>query len=502
MSVNKFKTFILVLMASCFLGLGFATTVGSAAVTTIYSSTVKPSDGFSTSAGTWQGGSPFNSASGQVPVYTVQVVSVAADGLANNDRISTDTKNMEITLNGSIDTSAIKQTFSNVRIAVFDKNGNVFGQSGVLQSSSVNKYTLSNQKVAITTDFTNLAGNYPVGVGVMLTGPNGDGTLAFLQYINMPPDITANNPSESSSTITGTGVAGSTVSVTIDGKVYSAVVKDDKSYSIDLGKAIGNVGKTFKLTQTTAKTGYTNTASITVQPTKLTITSDLSELEFTNDDLSSFKTDQDLVDWIVKKAGVSAKNPENDSDTFTFSSSDGDGASGTTLLSALKASATGDSKTVNITATGSDQQTSPALSIKLTKAGTLKFGDYSTSLSFGSGIEIPIETKMIAPVDKMALNVDDTRSSGTWYITATATPMQSTKNADHTLNLYYKDGTSQTKLSTLSTPIANGQKEAGVTSTDAASDWGSDKGIFLEATPKTYAENYTSTITWNLSDTP
>ena len=202
--------------------------------------------------------------------------------------------------------------------------------------------------------------------------------------------------------------------------------------------------------------------------------------------------------WLVSQAVIKGTNPSNANDTITYATSDSD------ILTTLKGLATNASATIHIYAQNASGLKSDPIAITVTKEGTLSFGTLSTDIGFGS-LTVPNSEKLFAPTSSWNVNVDDTRTVGsTWTLSANATPMTSTTTSGRTLkgNLVYQDGSSKTVLTNNSTVIMTGTKASGTDATNVTSDWsGTTKGILLDAQSGIYADSYSGTVTWTLSDT-
>ncbi|AVK61525.1 cell surface protein [Lactobacillus sp. CBA3605] len=311
------------------------------------------------------------------------------------------------------------------------------------------------------------------------------------------PTIT-NTLTTSSTTIKGKGTtAGDVISSDVNG--VTTTVGSDGTYTLNLGTTLA--GKSTVTVTEKNSVGDAGTASATVTK-DLTIAADKTSLNLDADDVVALKdkSDSDMISWIVKQAGITAKSGSGGTPTFT--------ADETGLAATIQALAENGSTTVNIYAkNGADVSDKVAVSL-IKEPTTLTFGTLSADISFGS-TTVPSKEMVISPTSNFDINVEDSRATGSkWYVYATATALTTgTGTTAHTLkgNLIYKtSSTDQQNLTNTSTLVGSGTKVAGTTDTKVTSDWDSSKGIgiFLEALPGIYAGDYTGQINWSLQDTP
>jgi len=322
-------------------------------------------------------------------------------------------------------------------------------------------------------------------------------TISAIQRHALNPTIT-NKLAQGTTVIEGKGtVAGDKITVDADPSV-STTVNDDLSYSLALSGTLA--GKTSVTVTETNDVGDLGTAKADVAQKSLNIASDKTTANTYPDDLATFTNDSDVIDWLVKTAGITSSYSDNSSTTGVTYASDT-----TDLSTALKALADNETLSIPVYAQDSSGMKSTPITITVTNhAGILQFGTISSAIGFGN-LEIPTTATIFQPTAAWNVNVSDTRAAGSnWSVYATATPLTSTTVSSRTLagNLVYKDGNNKTVLTNASTLIASGTKVAGKSETSITSDWSATKGIMLDVKPSVYADSYQGAVDWSLQDTP
>jgi len=441
---------------------------------------------------------------------SVAISRLTANYADSTGRLSTNTTSIAITMSGgpvaTKDGSVIKSLYYDV----FYKGASgpvslVSGSPKNFATGLSGSVTVSGTQTLTLNSLADLKSNLPIYVGFRLITASGESASYYMATFNqVAPATTIDAPMSTDNKITGTGVSGNSVSTTINGQTYTAAVGTDGKYSITLKDFALNGVSQVTITQTPTQAGTAiygeadGTATATVKAAPLTITSDKTALNLSSSDLSGFTSDSDVVPWLVSQAVIKGTNPSNANDTITYATSDSD------ILTTLKGLATNASATIHIYAQNASGLKSDPIAITVTKEGTLSFGTLSTDIGFGS-LTVPNSEKLFAPTSSWNVNVDDTRTVGsTWTLSANATPMTSTTTSGRTLkgNLVYQDGSSKTVLTNNSTVIMTGTKASGTDATNVTSDWsGTTKGILLDAQSGIYADSYSGTVTWTLSDT-
>ncbi|MFC6182228.1 cell surface protein [Lactiplantibacillus daowaiensis] len=428
----------------------------------------------------------------------------------SNGRITTKTTQVAITLTGTV-TAKNNVSMNNFYFDMMQKDGTSL-QSGSTTLFSGNSKTFSSSGTTqtITVDLTDLANDLPIYVGFRYNASSGGGDIAY-QLGSFTNDATAaaalkptidstagsGKVSASDQKITGTGTnVGDKITSSAGG---STTVGSDKTYSLDLGSAIGSASSV-TVTESNA-TGDKGTATADVVQKTLDLDSQSTSLDLSPDDASSLASmsDSEIVAWLAKQTtlGLSPSYSDGSSTSDVTYATDDSG-----IAAKIKALATGDSTTVSLYATDGTLKSS-AKTITLTKqAGTLTFGTISSAIGFGD-LEVPTKETIFKPTSSWDVSISDTRAAGSkWYVYATASAMTSAK---HTLkgNLIYQDGSDQQSLTNTSTLIASGERNSGSNTTDVTSDWdNSTKGIFLDVFPGVYNGTYSGTVNWSLQDTP
>lgn len=422
---------------------------------------------------------------------------------ADQGRISTKTTTMTLTFSGSLVTKG--DEIETLYYDVFYGQGSGVPGASLVTKTPTNMATGSstvymNASKTLTVDMSKLKDNLPVYIGFRLTTKKWETSTYRLAVFNrISLNTTLNTPTTTDTTLTGTGIAGNTVSTTINGKSYTATIGSDGKYEIKLNDGLSGV-TSVTVTQT-GEADYGESESVTKDVTipPLTIKSSSTAVNLSVSDLAALTSDSDAVNWLVKQAGVVATNPSNANDTMTYHASE----SG--LVALFKGLADNQSTAVHIYATSASGLTSDKIALQVTKlAGTLSFGQLTTNMSFGD-LKVPLTPQVYQPTNPLAISVTDTRATGAkWYLYVSATPLTSTTVSGRTLkgDLVYRDGSAQTVLTNQATLVQQGQKVAGTTDTVVTDDWSTTKGIGLSAQPGIYADTYQGTLSWTLSDTP
>jgi len=458
------------------------------------------------------------------------VTSIKADTAVSNGggyRVTSATKTITVVLSGNMTLpSGSGETFKSVTMDVLATvDGNKTGDKKSVLTSALTPKTITGTTASasgtytMNVDLSQIKGDMPLYIAFNFStseSVNNYYSVAILSNdtTTLKPDLADATTglgltTKTTSILTGdtsgnSSVAGNAVDLTFNGTTLTGALKDSvgsySPYTFDLGSNKLVAGSTVTLKESNAFGDYgVKTATVADDPPVISSdTTSLSLLPDDDNDVSSL-SDGDFVAWLVKKANIVGKDATTGSSDGITIKSDTTG-----LASIIKGLADGDSTTIDVYAANSNGTKSDTLSITITKQpGTLSFGTVSTDIGFGS-ITIPNSETLYAPTSSWNVTVDDTRATGsTWALSASATAM---KNADksRTLkgNLVYQDGSSKTVMTNNSTPIMTGTKASGTDTTNVTSDWSATtKGILLDAQSGIYADSYSGTVNWTLSDT-
>lgn len=523
------------------LGLGLSSSVHASAATLNPVSTDK-SVYLTQSPGTLV---PNSKTSGTQPTSFPKLESVSANNLSSTNRVTNKTDTISLKFSGtlSMPTSTSAQ-LSSVKVDAMTTGGkSVTGVSSqeLLVGNTRSLFFAATHALTITLDLSDIRMAIPMYLGFTLKSTDGTTTThyTFAELTNdvalqnswgSLPTITSATPDNvlsssqiksTATSISGKAVPGLTVWVTlVDHNNNAVTIKTtadaDGHYTLKFPQPLGKLSDStiFNIYESNemGDTGFTTSSQKNVQRV-LTIDLTTPNIDVYPDDLTANvtgKSDQEILNWLVKQAGISVTNlgdPVANSD-LTFS------ADKTNLASLLAGLSDGQSTDIAISATeevdGRTIPTDGSVTVTVTKkAGTFKFGEIAP-LNFGVNA-VPTQETLIAP-NATKVMVNDTQAVGTnWYITASASPLISTDG--HTLNgLVYVDADgNQEKMTDQNVLVASGQRASGTSSFDAASDWattdnGKKTGIYFKAKPTTYSgptsTHYTGTVTWTLSNTP
>ncbi|GKT03082.1 cell surface protein [Furfurilactobacillus sp. OKN36] len=350
-----------------------------------------------------------------------------------------------------------------------------------------------------------------LGLGIKLSSTNKSDYFSFVKIDNtvlypLQPTVantTDTGISTTDTTITGKGTfAGDTI--TSDASSATTTVNSDLNYTLNVGSALKDK-TSVKVTESPKSGNTTDTAgSATVAVKyvpKLAISSTTNDVTLQPSDYENVSgmSDSDAVAWLVKQAGITAvdQNNNNSSAGIAFASKT------TGIGAAIKGLAEGDHLTIPIYAT-LDSATSSEVNIVVTRfAGMLSFGTVSEAVDYGTD-SIPTTTKVLAPTVTPTVEVTDTRSAGSgWAVTASASELvDEGTNRILSGGLVYNDGTMDTPLTDNDVVVATSADKGGQTTVNIASGWSSTKGILLQVNPNVYVGTYKGIISWTLNDVP
>ncbi|HIW71145.1 MAG TPA: hypothetical protein H9875_00830 [Candidatus Levilactobacillus faecigallinarum] len=487
-------------------------------------------------------------ASGTLPAQ-VPTVTVAANNLSSNNRITYKTTKIYLIFSGTIAMATTgTTTMTSVVPTVFNNKGEEQATKtpSDLAPSSTKSIRFSNTTVyEVDVNFTSLEDfrlNMPLYYGLAVKSSNGtkanmlglgesllDNTINNTWLANGP--FTLNATYSGKPTVYGTsalraddtsvsgklGYPGLHVWLPLtdsDGtlRVYTSTIAEDGTFTIEVGKELGllTAKKNITVFEGNDMGDETFVGGSLMPVLKITATNpDLSVYPDSLSDNITGKSDEQVLAWIVQEAGVSVTRLGTTVDNADVTYS----VDKTNLANALSGLGDGESLSLEINAKDNTGAITDGggQTITITKHdGTLSFGTIN-DLNFGSQV-IPAQTTMFSPVDP-GVTIDDTRAAGSaWYVTANASPLTDGNGHAVSGGLVYV-GTNGTKqpMTNQAVQVASGTRAKGVNSVDAASGWSkSDSqkqtGIYLDANANTYtgeqSTNYTGTVTWTLSNTP
>lgn len=512
---KRLWTKLAVALGSACLAVGFGWMTGRAAEVNTNSVNIRDS------ITQWKVGNAVGNSYGSNGVNYPTIESVEANNTIDG-HITNLTTAIKIKMSGSVSTTN-GTNMSKVYFDVFTDptNGSFSGMSlrsseptqsdnllyiwpfGVYPKSSVD----TNKTQTITVDLSKKL-VYPIYVGIRIFINGTDYTYRF-GVINTPDlSTTVVQPTSTDKTIKGTGEAGNVVTVTIgDSITKTATVGSDGNYEIDFGKAIGNANQSVVVKQSESPdaqvyTGGQGIATTTIKAPPLTISPTTANITYNAADLKALagKTQQEVVDWLVNKAQITAKNTDDASDQLTFMSDTSD------VLKALQAGENTGSATIKVYAKNATNDETSRATVTATYDGELAFSVVAPTITFGTN-ELPTTAaKEFAVTNQPVLKIKDTRATGSkWALMARTDGL---KDGTTSLNgqLLYRDAQgNQVPLTASNTKLTGGQKVAGQTETPVdldSSATGDKAGIFLQVQAGNKIGAYSGTINWTLTDAP
>jgi len=158
--------------------------------------------------------------------------------------------------------------------------------------------------------------------------------------------------------------------------------------------------------------------------------------------------------------------------------------------------------TLDLYATDTLGDVSNDLQVTIHVAGTLNFGDVSSTSTFKPTALIGT-TQDILPANDWQLDVKDTRGAGNhWQLQASATPF--VDDAGHQLDGQLRYRTSSDDLTLTSTPttVATGTSSDDGTTTNVASGWNATTGLHMQVSGGAVAGTYKGEVKWILANAP
>ncbi|WP_261809313.1 hypothetical protein [Levilactobacillus humaensis] len=230
--------------------------------------------------------------------YYPSILDIRANNLSATGRVTTKTTKIWV-LYGSYMTEKNGGTFGNVYADIMtDGGGTVTTNSPVnMMSSASKKFTPPNTYQEMTVDLSDLAHDLPLYVGLRYTMQNsyddprpyfgGQITADKLAATTLKDVLITptsgtdtngvSNLSSSDTSISGTAEPSSTVSVTLNGKVYSTTASSgsDGAYTIPLGASLKSLGATdsVKVTESNDEGDSKSSTANVTSTVPLTITS-------------------------------------------------------------------------------------------------------------------------------------------------------------------------------------------------------------------------------------
>jgi len=339
----------------------------------------------------------------------------------------------------------------------------------------------------------------------------------------IPSSGTVSNIKSSDRVITGIGYPDPDVSAKVTYTTSSGVkefpvtVNADKTFSFDFGAPIGAIASKNVVNfleyddmgdTAGAAAQFKQVLDLNVAKTPLNIYPDDVH------DLSG-KTDQQVLDWLVKAAGITVTHneaPVNISDV-TFNSTESGLAN---QIANLK---DGESTTIDV---GAALTATPSTVTDTTKPvqivnheGTLSFQSISPTMDFGT-VAVPSKETLFAPTTMPEVFVEDTQLSGTpWYVTASASDLESADNRKLNGHMVYVDANGGKQSMASAVQIAAGQSTRDMKDgMNVVTGWSKENqqlenpanGMYLDALPSIYSGDkgttYTGTISWSLTNAP
>lgn len=468
-------------------------------------------------------GSTLTSSSVAVKSVKVDAATAGSDG---GYRVTSATKNIQVTLSGSmiLNPSNSGETFKSITMDVLSTvNGSKNDPKKSVVTTPATPKTVSGTTASPSTTYTmevDLSGikdNMPLYIALnfstnLTTDNYYSAAILLNNTTTLKPDLLdAATGGELTTKTTGvlvgdtsaSGVGGNALDLTFNGITLSSSFPATYAgpITMDLGSNKLVSGSTVTLKERNVFGDYAiKTATVADDPP--TISATTTSLSLLPDEVSDVSglSDGDFITWLVKKVTVVGKDATGSSDGITIKSDT------TGFASIINGLSDGDSTTINLYAENSNGTKSDTLGITITKQpGTLSFDTISTDVGFGN-ITIPNSETLYAPTSNWNVTVNDTRAAGSdWTVFASATAMQ---NADKTRtlkgNLVYQDGSNKTVMTGNSVPIKQGTKVAGTTTTDVTGDWygTGNKGIYLDVQPGVYADSYSGIVEWSFTNTP
>ncbi|WP_203641466.1 hypothetical protein [Levilactobacillus andaensis] len=477
-------------------------------------------------------------------------VALAANNTSSTNRITDKTTEIYLAVKGSFTTSGTTKITSMVP---YITNGN--GMTSFASNSSPDLVSTPKQTVTPATTYykfdVNMSGiinKFPLYVG--FKGKTSDKSAsAYMGFAVLGPDSSVTdvwqheansyiringtthvpatgsmvNIKSSDRVITGIAYPSPEISAevyytTVSGvKRFPVTVNADKTYSFDFGAPIGNLASN----SVVSFDEYNDMGDIAYASAQFKQVLDLdvakTPLNIYPDDVHdlSGKTDQQVLDWLVKAAGITVTHneaPVNISDV-TFNSTESGLAN---QIANLK---DGESTTIDV---GAALTATPSTATDTTKPvrivnheGTLSFQSISPTMDFGT-VAVPSKETLFAPTTMPEVFVEDTQLSGTpWYVTASASDLESADNRKLNGHMVYVDANGGKQSMASAVQIAAGQSTRDMKDgMNVVTGWSKENqqlgnpanGMYLDALPSIYSGDkgttYTGTISWSLTNAP
>ncbi|WP_203637605.1 hypothetical protein [Levilactobacillus wangkuiensis] len=492
---------------------------------------------------------------------------VAANGLSGTNRITMSTTKIYLQVSGSFGmasgaTSKIKSIKPEVMRSNMDPNAPAGDAkpfavgTDLISGSAVPSVTTSGDYYEIDVNLSKLYTLLPLSLGFAITYTNSTKTdyLVYARiteddalettwkgtdwlfdpkmYINSTFKATGTgnikNIMASDKKVTGVGYPGLKIAATLtkgneDTDYSGDNVSADGTFEIDFPDYIGNlVSMPDTGTTTLGVTEYNDmgdhaTAGATINPA-LKITPPTNSLDIdpdTLEDLQGMSSDNQVLNWIAKQAGVTVSylGTPYDLSKVTLKSDQTD------IATQLAGLANDGSLTVKIGATNSDGVgTTSTADITLKRnAGELYLSHVDNEMDFGA-ISVPSKETLIAPKTLPQVLVHDTQASGTqWTVLAQTTDLTSTDGNQRKLDghMVYVDTDGNRESMASAVAVSAGARDRSVTQDVNATDgWSTTTqtlnqpatGMYLDAMPTIFSGSntttYQGTIYWELTNAP
>ncbi|MGY5339739.1 lectin-like domain-containing protein [Levilactobacillus spicheri] len=188
-------------------------------------------------------------------------------------------------------------------------------------------------------------------------------------------------------------------------------------------------------------------------------------------------------------------------DTYTIEDPD-DEASGKVLFTPKAADLKAGKNTVDIYVQDIYGNKSSSFTVTINVRGGLTFGTVASNSSF-QATTLTGQQQDIKRTNNWQVKISDTRQAGsTWQLQVAATPFTSSDGKQLAGSLVYRDGGSTTSINTSPVTISNGQASGDGDLTDVVDDWDDKTGLELNVNSNAVEGDYSTDITWTLSDTP
>lgn len=145
---------------------------------------------------------------------------------------------------------------------------------------------------------------------------------------------------------------------------------------------------------------------------------------------------------------------------------------------------------------------SSSFTVTINVTGGLAFDSVAKHSSF-QATQLTGQTQEVGRTSDWEVKISDTRQAGSqWQLQVAATPFKSQDGDTLAGELVYRDGTQKTPVTSTATTISTGQASGNGDLTNVVDDWNQQTGLELTVNGDAVSGDYSSEITWTLSDTP